>query len=271
MIPISQIVFRPPVKSYERPDDSVLGDARKYNEFFWLDIKNRKEEGHKICCFLASHSGTSKKRIVLLSHGNAEDLGQNINWMKYLSKHLEVNVLSYDYEGYGHSTGEPSESNAQDDIQTVYSHIIDVHQIEPKNIFLFGRSLGGGPTIYLAKEKNHELFAGIIMQSCFTSAIRTKISNSVCAIIPPFVATDMFENIKQLDHVNTKIPFLIFHGKRDNVVPHQHGIEMTDKLRSRGVEVEFVSFDDAGHNNITSTNLAGMMDRLFAFVCTQRK
>jgi hypothetical protein len=41
---------------------------------------------------------------MLFSHGNAEDLNSSYHWMKRLSKDLNVNVLGYDYSGYGEST-----------------------------------------------------------------------------------------------------------------------------------------------------------------------
>ena len=38
---------------------------------------------------------------ILYSHANAEDLGNIYPWCKFLSKSLGVNVLAYDYTGYG--------------------------------------------------------------------------------------------------------------------------------------------------------------------------
>ena len=41
----------------------------------------------------------------LYSHANAEDLGLMFNWLKCMSRRLNVNVLAYDYTGYGESDG----------------------------------------------------------------------------------------------------------------------------------------------------------------------
>lgn len=41
---------------------------------------------------------------ILYSHANAEDLGNIYPWCKFLSKSLGVNVLAYDYTGYGLAT-----------------------------------------------------------------------------------------------------------------------------------------------------------------------
>uniref|UniRef100_A0A7N0TBW9 Uncharacterized protein n=1 Tax=Kalanchoe fedtschenkoi TaxID=63787 RepID=A0A7N0TBW9_KALFE len=42
---------------------------------------------------------------LLYSHGNAADLGQMMDLFVELRAHLRVNVMSYDYSGYGASTG----------------------------------------------------------------------------------------------------------------------------------------------------------------------
>ncbi|KAM0970176.1 hypothetical protein FF1_018301 [Malus domestica] len=45
----------------------------------------------------------SAKLTVLHSHGNAADLGQMYELFSELSLHLRVNLLGYDYSGYGQS------------------------------------------------------------------------------------------------------------------------------------------------------------------------
>ena len=47
----------------------------------------------------------NRRGITLLySHANAEDLGNIYPWCKFLSKSLGVNILAYDYTGYGLAT-----------------------------------------------------------------------------------------------------------------------------------------------------------------------
>ena len=45
------------------------------------------------------------KVTFLYSHANAEDLGMMFGWLKCLSRRVNVNVLAYDYTGYGESDG----------------------------------------------------------------------------------------------------------------------------------------------------------------------
>jgi hypothetical protein len=40
---------------------------------------------------------------ILFSHGNAEDLGMIFEWFVLVSAELSVNILAYEYDGYGKS------------------------------------------------------------------------------------------------------------------------------------------------------------------------
>jgi len=46
-----------------------------------------------------------EKITILFSHGNAEDIGMIFDSFTEFSKELGVNVLAYDYEGYGKAGG----------------------------------------------------------------------------------------------------------------------------------------------------------------------
>lgn len=94
------------------------------------------------------------------------------------SKEMRVNVFAYDYEGYGKSNGccwftsrpklnheinlsfnypgSCSESHCYDDIDAAYNYLIDKKNIRPENIVLYGRSLGTGPSCYLAQRLKRE-------------------------------------------------------------------------------------------------------------------
>ncbi len=63
---------------------------------------------------------------------------------------MGFNVLAYDYPGYGTSGGRASEQGCYDAIGAAYSWLREEKGIPAEQIVLFGRSVGGGPTIDLA-------------------------------------------------------------------------------------------------------------------------
>nr|TKS07478.1 hypothetical protein D5086_0000112430 [Populus alba] len=57
---------------------------------------------------------------LLYSHGNAADLGQMFELFVELSNRLRINLMGYDYSGYGQSSGKPTECNTYADIDAAY-------------------------------------------------------------------------------------------------------------------------------------------------------
>lgn len=66
-------------------------------------IQLKTSHGNRICATFIRRPGASL--VLLLSHGNAEDLNTAFGFMQRLSLSLDVNVVGYDYSGYGCSTG----------------------------------------------------------------------------------------------------------------------------------------------------------------------
>ena len=86
---ISSIVFRPPTPT---PIEN--------NRYFWLKIDKGR---NRIPAFFIKRKNANF--TFLYSHGNAEDLGMIYHRMKELARSMRVNVMAYDYSGYGLSTG----------------------------------------------------------------------------------------------------------------------------------------------------------------------
>lgn len=185
------------------------------------------------------------KYTILFTHGNAEDLGQLHHWMSYVNKQLDVNVLAYDYAGYGYNgeVGVCSETSCYDDIDTVYMWLIFEKMVPPQKLILWGRSLGTGPTVHMAaklsKNKTTSLI-GVILQSPLLSAV--KVGMPAIAWIP---YTDIFCNYAKISKIN--VPIFILHSDNDAVVPFTHGLALADKCNSLW---KFWTVKGAGHNHI---------------------
>ena len=70
--------------------------------------------------------------------------------------------------------GEPSEQNCYADIEAAYQYLREVKKLLPEQIVLYGRSLGSGPTCYLAAKtaESGRSIAGVILQSPVLSVLR---------------------------------------------------------------------------------------------------
>jgi fermentation-respiration switch protein FrsA (DUF1100 family) len=157
----------------------------------------------------------SAKFTLLVSHGNAEDLGDDRYWLEELRR-AGFSVFAYDYEGYGTSQGKASEKAVYQDEAAAYDYLAINLRTPPDRIIIFGRSVGTGPATYIAARRPA---AGLILQSPFVSAFRvlTRV---------PLLPFDKFPNYKNIRHVHC--PVLIMHSHGDTVIAAWHGQRLFD-------------------------------------------
>jgi len=93
---------------------------------------------------------------VLVRYVNVNVIVYGMKWILIIFCSLYNKNIYYliEYSGYGDfndNDTECSEANIYDDIECVYKYITTEKNIDPKTIILYGRSLGSGPTCYLAE------------------------------------------------------------------------------------------------------------------------
>jgi abhydrolase domain-containing protein 17 len=211
------LIFQPHPSSYK--DDAGI-----------LKLTNRK--GKKISVVYLPNPAA--KFTLLVSHGNAEDLGDDRFWLEDLRR-AGFSVLVYDYEGYGTSEGKPGEQSAYDDEDAAYEYLASTLHTAPDHVIIFGKSVGSGPAVHLAARKP---VAGLILQSPFVSAFRvlTRI---------PLLPFDKFPNYKDIR--NVRCPLLIIHGDSDTVIAQWHGKKLFNLANQ---PKKFVSIPGADHNDL---------------------
>ena len=148
---ISKIVFMPP-PYYSHPDDDFIYIKSEHNSRIQFKYINR-----------------NARYNLLISHGNAEDIISVMEWViTKLLKYIDVNIILYgklilnktkyllitEYTGYGENEDnlKPSEEFIYKDIERVYNYVTQEMFLKPENIILYGRSLGSGPSCYLAEK-----------------------------------------------------------------------------------------------------------------------
>ncbi|XP_059440788.1 uncharacterized protein LOC132173332 isoform X1 [Corylus avellana] len=169
------------------------------------------KRGNKIVAFYLRNP--CARLTLLYSHGNAADLGQLYDLFVQLKVNLRVNLMGYDYSGYGASTGKPSESNTYADIEAVYQCLETEYGVSQEDLILYGQSVGSGPTLHLAAKLPR--LRGVVLHSAILSGLRV-----VCHVKFTF-CFDIYKNINKIKKV--KCPVLVIHGTEDDVVNWLHG------------------------------------------------
>ncbi|XP_015359089.2 alpha/beta hydrolase domain-containing protein 17A [Marmota marmota marmota] len=128
----------------------------------------KSTRGNRISCMYV-RCVPGARYTVLFSHGNAVDLGQMSSFYIGLGTRISCNIFSYDYSGYGVSSGRPSEKNLYADIDAAWQALRTRYGISPDSIILYGQSIGTVPTVDLASRYE---CAAVVLHSPLTSGMR---------------------------------------------------------------------------------------------------
>lgn len=198
-------------------------------------LKLRTRRGNQIVAIHIKHPKASA--TLLYSHGNAADLGQMFDLFVELSLRLRVNLIGYDYSGYGQSTGKPTEYNTYADIDAVYKCLKEQCGVKDEQLIVYGQSVGSGPTVDLAARVPN--LRGVVLHSPILSGMR---------VLYPVKRTywfDIYKNIDKIDMV--KCPVLVIHGTADEVVNCSHGKQLWELCKE---QYEPLWISGGGHCNL---------------------
>ncbi|PKU69106.1 alpha/beta hydrolase domain-containing protein 17B-like isoform X1 [Dendrobium catenatum] len=196
----------------------MTGVPRRANVEVW---RLRTRRGNEIIAMYVRNP--SAVLTLLYSHGNAADLGQLYDLLTELSVHLRVNVMGYDYSGYGQSSGKPSEQNTYVDIEAVYKCLQENYGTNAENIILYGQSVGSGPTLDLATQLSN--IRAVVLHSPILSGLR---------VMYPVKHSYWFDIYKNIDKVpRVTCPVLIIHGTADEVVDWSHGKRLWELCKEK--------------------------------------
>jgi fermentation-respiration switch protein FrsA (DUF1100 family) len=194
-----RMIFLPPPPSYRDTPDI---------------LKVPTADGERIAAVYLPNPGATY--TLLLSHGNAEDLGWVLPSLPPIPV-LGFGLFAYDYRGYGLSEGRPSEQHVYADIDAAYDYLTRELRVPAARIILYGRSLGAGAAVDLAARQS---VGGLILESPFLAAFR------VLTRIPLF-PFDKFRNVDKIGRV--RCPVLVMHGEADEIVPLWHGQRLFER------------------------------------------
>ncbi len=153
---------------------------------------------------------------LLFCHGNANNISYELSPMAMYHK-LGFTLFFFDYRGYGHSEGAPSQKGVQLDAQAALDFLLSEKEIRLDQIILLGRSFGGSVAIPLAAK---HAFRALIVEASFTSLA------DIGAKMHPFfpvrqLLRDPYNSIAFLPAV--KSPVLVVHSRDDQLIPYEQG------------------------------------------------
>jgi len=179
------------------------------------------------------------RRSVLVCHGNAGNVSHRLDRALLIQSRLKLDVFLFDYRGYGASEGSPDEEGTYRDARAAYRWLV-AHGKGPARVVLFGESLGSAVALQLAVEVEAR---ALVLESPFASI--PAMARAVYPFLPlwPFVRT-RYDNVAKVGRL--RMPLLVLHGDRDEVVPFAQGRRVFDAAPEPKT---FFAIPGASHND----------------------
>ncbi|MGE5192107.1 MAG: alpha/beta hydrolase [Deltaproteobacteria bacterium] len=189
--------------------------------------------------------------LILYFCGNAANRGYRADEFEIFAE-LGADAICFDYRGYGDNVGSPSEAAFADDARAAWKYVTEERQIDPQRVVLFGESLGGAVATRLAQELSEAGTppGGLVLRSTFTRLA------DVAAWHAPWLPVrwlllDRYPSVERIGEV--AVPILIFHGRRDAIVPFALGEQLfaaAPAKSSSGIPRRFIALETADHNDL---------------------
>jgi len=231
-------------------DETPAAWGLEYEEISLLTADNVKLHGWYL-------PDPGSRKALLFFHGNAGNISHRGSSVEIFHR-LGMNVLIFDYRGFGTSQGEPDESGLYEDARAAWRFLQEEKGFDSKDIILFGRSLGGAVASKLASEVHP---AGLILESSFSSA------RDMADAIMPLISRVVFLrfNLNTLNIIDRiRCPLLVLHGPQDEVIPFRQGEKIFKAARE---PKSFVTLQ-GGHNGGYLLSQPAYEQALEAFIRT---
>jgi fermentation-respiration switch protein FrsA (DUF1100 family) len=193
---------------------------------------------------------------ILICKGNKGNIAAAPRLQHYTGlRQLGLNILAFDYRGFGESTGKPTEEGLYRDVDAAYRYLREVRGVPASRIILFGYSLGSGVAVDLAARVPA---AGLIVEGAFTSV--TDRAQELYTWAPvQWLPMSRFASIEKIERV--QMPKLILHATADERIPITHGRRLYAKA---GEPKKFVELR-GGHGMLFKSDSATYFESIAQF------
>ncbi len=218
-------------------------------------------DGEKIERWRAAPSNDVKRSpyVALLVHGN----GDTVESFYYISEWFQsrgVVAYSFDYRGFGKSSGWPSEEGIYQDVEAVWRSILRDEGIPSERVILLGQSLGTGPASYLAYRNAP---GALVLLSPYTDLPSVVDGMEFYHYLSPFVWYE-FPVARYIEKLRSTC-VIIAHGDKDTTIPVSHSKSLISSYKGTRPLTPILS-EKAGHMNIfgyTKTAIGEALDSCF--------
>jgi fermentation-respiration switch protein FrsA (DUF1100 family) len=201
-------------------------------------------------------------KTILHCHGNYGNISYLRNIVK-LAREQGLNLIVYDYHGYGKSKGSPSPKTILDDGEIVYQYAVKTLGISPDNLIIWGESLGGAVATHIASKFPCSILVLVATFSSLDDLIKDTYPNifvkGLTNLIGVFLPT--LPSKEKISRVNA--PVVIIHSKEDELIPYNNAKRMYESISH-----ECKKFITVNGYHASPKLTKEVLEEILAFCCT---
>ncbi len=198
-----------------RPSEEYEAKALAADALAHREVRFRTNTG-EINAWVIPAEG-SREEWVLVCGGSRDNLSREEYWQRYEILHkLNVNILCFDYPGFGKSQGQASEEELYAAAQEAYFYLINVEQVEESKILLLGIEAGAVAALEVAGKVPVK---ALILENPPTSL--QDLAKERYPLMPTrFLFRNSFNTLERLNKVY--VPKLIIGSESSQHIPAEH-------------------------------------------------
>jgi fermentation-respiration switch protein FrsA (DUF1100 family) len=248
---LDSFLFEPdPLDAYFRPEDldpdwpirGVIPDSVRE------EVRLYPATGETVFGFFArAVPDSAPTPTIIYSHGNAGNINGYWNRVEYLWE-AGCNVLIYDYEGFGRSTGTPTGPACYADADAALAWCLTRTDIDTSLIGYLGWSLGSFMTMHLAADVRQP--KRLVLEAPMASVSGIAEEGAVLDLPGSFVVDADFDNETRIRRVRGTKVLIIFGRKDKTAVPERTAEVLVRAAQDAGVDVDTIDLAEADHLNL---------------------
>jgi fermentation-respiration switch protein FrsA (DUF1100 family) len=197
------------------PERKLVAAPRTAHEEVWLET----EDGERLHAWWIPAAGRPIGHV-LFCHGNGGNIGDRVLHAALLHR-AGLDVLLFDYRGYGRSTGERARRAPTATPEERGRRCSAGPRSTPDACSTSAsRSAARSPS----RSRTSRLPAGLVLVSTFTSV--RDMARRHLPFVPAAAVLDAYPSLRLVRDL--RAPLLVLHGDRDDLVPLMYGQELYD-------------------------------------------
>jgi uncharacterized protein len=158
----------------------------------------------------------------------------NISYLKdiiHMADKQQLNIIVYDYYGYGKSKGQPHPELIYTNGEMIYDYLTNTLGVHPQNVIVWGESLGGAVATHIASKYP---CSSLVLLATFASLNDLFVDKfpKFTNIMKENVMKKIFHTLPSKDKIQSvNCPIIIIHSDEDNLIPITNAIKMYDSIK----------------------------------------